>query len=324
MNWPKTRLWPLNRRCDRLHPGKRLAPARAPRHGADAGASDASREPCGYAEAKPNVVLPLPNSKPRLRPALVEEVVVSVLSTTSVELTWKAPADPSVVGYHVERAVVKVLTEDQLQRLKRNTPPLAEPSVGALGGIDAFQRLTSEPVKETTFVDTAVDLAKPRPPEDELIYARRFSHEELDAAGKPYRFSVFAYRIRALNVTGVESFTGLFHPPFISAVALHREDGPTCHLKWIVNPNAAEYRRLRFHSRSTLWTATVTYGSAKKPISGLLLGLLHLHRRIESRPRHSASIHCSRRRNWPTGSLPYSFEGCDRKASAAEGFAILA
>ena len=60
--------------------------------------------------------------KPRKRPAappIVEDVVVSVLSEKRVEVTWPASVDETVVGYRVERAVVEVWSEDQLQNLKK-------------------------------------------------------------------------------------------------------------------------------------------------------------------------------------------------------------
>src|SRR5207253_2074978 len=59
----------------------------------------------------------------RIQPRVVEEVVASVLSENQVEVAWKAPRDETVVGYHVEGAVVEVWTDDQLVREKKHTPP---------------------------------------------------------------------------------------------------------------------------------------------------------------------------------------------------------
>ncbi len=206
-----------------------------------------------YAELKPGTAPALPLPPPRPRPRLVEDLVVSVLSAKRVVISWKPPADSSVAGYHLERAAVEVLTEDQLPRLKRNTPPLAEPSAGAIQRLGPFKRLTSVPVKETTFTDITVDLAKPAPLEGEAVYARRFSAEEWDAAGKPYRFAVFAYRVRALNTALIESgpspagFTLPSSPQWLFS----REDGQTCQLKWGANPAQAiqGYRVYRLDGR---------------------------------------------------------------------------
>jgi hypothetical protein len=59
-------------------------------------------------------------------------------------------------------------------RLKKQTPPLAEPSVGALHRVGAFARLTKAPVKATTFTDTQVDLVKPQSVTGEPVYERKF------------------------------------------------------------------------------------------------------------------------------------------------------
>src|SRR5207249_2412432 len=57
-----------------------------------------------------------PPSRPaRVVPPLVDNVIYSIHLTTLSEVTWKAVADKDVVGYHVERAVVEVLSEDQLK-----------------------------------------------------------------------------------------------------------------------------------------------------------------------------------------------------------------
>src|SRR5258708_6199267 len=67
------------------------------------------------------------------RPRIAEAAAVSVISTREVRLPWRPPAGQSdIAGYHVERAVVEVFSEDEVVRLKKDTPPLAEPSVGAV------------------------------------------------------------------------------------------------------------------------------------------------------------------------------------------------
>lgn len=133
-------------------------------------------------------------------PRLVEDAVVSVLSVlspTRVELTWKSSEDKSVIGYHVERAAAEVFSEDQLVRLKKQTLPLVEPSVGALRRIGPFARVTTAPIKGTTFIDTNIDLTKPQSLTGETVYERKFNREQFDESGRPYRFGVFVYRIRA-------------------------------------------------------------------------------------------------------------------------------
>ncbi len=178
-----------------------------------------------------------PSSKVRTRPRLVEDVVVSVLSAKEVKLTWSSPSGSDIVGYQIERAAVEVLSEDELTRLKKDTPPLAEPSVGAIRAIGPFIRLTRTPVKETRFVDRGLDLTRPAPLTDPPIYQRRFHAEQRDDKGKPYRHAVFAYRVRAVNALGVEGGASapFFTIPSAPQWLFSREEGDKCHLKWEAN-----------------------------------------------------------------------------------------
>ncbi len=176
-------------------------------------------------------------AKPRAEPRIVEDGAASVISPTRVELTWKAPAG-DVSGYHVERAVVEVYSEDQLKRLRGQTPPLAEPSAGAIRRIGTFVRLTSMPLKGSAFTDTGIDLTKPQEIAGEPNYDSKLHLDHLHLSGKPYRFAVFAWRIRSVNAAGVESGAS---PPFFSIPSapqslFSREDGESCHLKWTANP----------------------------------------------------------------------------------------
>jgi hypothetical protein len=192
-----------------------------------------------------------PAPKVRREPRAVEDGAASVLSPTRVVLQWK-PVEHAT-GYHVERAVVEVMTEDQLARLKKQTPPLAEPSVGALRRIGPFQRLTTEPLKEPAFTDTKLDLAKPEAVTGEPVFERKFSLEQIDPAGRPYRFGVYAYRVRAINAQGDESgpSTPFFTIPSAPQSLFSREAGATCHLKWEKNPerDLRGYRVYRMDGR---------------------------------------------------------------------------
>lgn len=189
----------------------------------------------------------------RTQPPVVEDLVVSVTSPTRVALRWNPLQADTIVGYHVERAPVEVYTEDQLVRLKSHTMPLPEPSVGAIKSIGAFTRITREPLDEPSMTDTSIDLTNVQQPDDEPIYARRFSDEYVDAGGRPYRFAVYGYRVRAVNALGVESgpsavcYTIPSAPQFVFA----KENGTTCDLKWQANPEQAirGYRVYRMDGR---------------------------------------------------------------------------
>jgi hypothetical protein len=185
-----------------------------------------------------------PGSKPaptpwaaasRMEARVVEEGHASVLAADRVELEWNAV--PGAVAYHIERAVVEVFTEDQLLRLKRQTPVLAEPSVSAFRRIGAFQRITAKPTKTTTFTDDTIDLRAPATATGEPVFERKVSLEQLDPQGRGYRFAVYAYRVRSVNDAGTESGPSMpfFTIPSAPENVFSRERGTACELKWTRN-----------------------------------------------------------------------------------------
>jgi hypothetical protein len=172
----------------------------------------------------------------RAQPRVADDLVVSAVNAKEVRMHWKPVAD--AVGYHVERAPVEVFTEDQLVRLKKDTDPLAEPSVGAVKSIGKFERITKEPVREPAFTDAGIDLTELTKVEGEPTSTHRFSKEQLDDAGRPYRFGVYAYRVRAVNALGVEGGPSAWALTIPSGVqhVFAKEDGTMCLLKWVANP----------------------------------------------------------------------------------------
>jgi hypothetical protein len=172
----------------------------------------------------------------RAQPRVVEDVAVSVVGAREVRLAWKEVG--GATGYHVERAPVEVFSEDELVRLKKDTPPLKEPSVGAVKAVGPFVRLTPEPVRAADYTDTALDLTKPQAAGDAPLYRHRFHAEQLDAKGAPYRFAVYAYRVRAVNALGVEGGPSPYFLTVPSAPqwVFAQEDGGQCRLKWAANP----------------------------------------------------------------------------------------
>ena len=210
--------------------------------------------------------LPMPVVKPRSVPLLVEDGVVSVIGPQRVEIRWTAPVDPSLrdgksasrsdaatMRYYIERAVVEVYSDDQLKRLKSRTPPLAEPIVGAIRRIGSFQRLTTEPLKTTSFVDTNINLNEPQTIEGEPSYDRPLHKDHLEESGREYRKGVVAYRIRSVDDAGKESgpSSALFTIPSSPQNVFSREDGMSCQLKWSPNPEQgiAGYRVYRMDGR---------------------------------------------------------------------------
>lgn len=225
-----------------------------------------------------------PVAKPQIVPPLVEDAVVSVIGQQRVELTWSLPvalslrdrngrsqaerqstsdvnrataivsrSDTVTLSYHVERAAVKIYSDDQLKRLKSRTPPLSEPIVGAIRSIGPFTRLTKEPLKVTSFTDTSINLNEPQPIEGEPTYDRPLHKEHLDESGREYRKAVFAYRIRSVDESGKESgpSSAFFTIPSSPQHVFSKEDGTTCQLKWAANPEngIAGYRVYRMDGR---------------------------------------------------------------------------
>ena len=193
----------------------------------------------------------------RKSPAIVEDVVVSVLDTNRVEISWPAfeenglgGAEP--VGYQVERAAVEVWSNDQLVRIKNNTPSLESPSVGAIRRIGIFERLDDEMTRGTSIVDDAVDFSTVQVVA-EAIYEPKLHKDHLDSAGRSYQHAVFAYRVRAVdadgNVGGPSSATLTI--PSSPQQLFSREDGTTCRLKWAANPEKGivGYRVYRMDGR---------------------------------------------------------------------------
>jgi hypothetical protein len=193
-----------------------------------------------------------PSIRVRTQPHIVEDAVVSVLSPKEAQVTWPASQEADVVGYHLERAVVEVFSEDEILRLKKDTAPLAEPSVGAIRAIGTFTRLTKDPIRTLEYKDTGLDLTRPTPVEGKPIFTHRFRRDQLDPRGKPYRLAVYAYRIRAVNQLGIESGPSPYFLTIPSAPQwlLSREDGTKCHLKWAASPEKSlkGYRVYRMES----------------------------------------------------------------------------
>lgn len=204
-----------------------------------------------YADTK--VKYEPPKAKPRVLPPIVEEVVVSVLAKDRVEVAWKPPTTSKPTGYHLERAVVEVWSDDQLVRLKRNTRPLASPTVGALRRIGAFERLTTKPIVATSFVDSGVNLGKPVVVEGKSIYENKLHADHLDPSGRDYRLAVFAYRVRSVDASGKLSgpSPAIFTIPSSPQHVFSREEGTTCRLKWAANSEKgiAGYRVYRMDGR---------------------------------------------------------------------------
>ena len=194
-----------------------------------------------------------PLVKPPEHPPIIEDVVVSVVGRNRVEVTWEPPAINPPARSHVERAVVEVWSDDQLVQLKKNTPPLELPTVGAIRRIGAFKQLTTGPIATTSFADDQLDFAMPAAIDEEPVYENNLPDDHLDRLGREYRSTVFAYRIRAVNANGDAGgpSSAVFTIPSSPQNLFAREDGETCQLKWSANreQGIAGYRVYRLDGR---------------------------------------------------------------------------
>lgn len=178
----------------------------------------------------------------RTQPAVVVDVLVSVIDPKQIELEWPKLEADDIVGYHVERADVSVYSTGQVKRIR--IVPKSDLAVGRMKRIGAFQRLTKQPVEEPRFVDETVDLAAGQREPADPIGGSPLRDDQFNPNGKPYRYAVYAYRVRAVNRLGVESGPSPFMFTYPSAVqhVFSKEEGETvARLKW----QASRHKALR-------------------------------------------------------------------------------
>lgn len=184
-----------------------------------------------------------PSLMARTRPPVPVDLCVSVPKVGRVELRWAKPAADDIVGYHVERAGVGVYSTDQVQRIKSRYRQTSEMAVGRIRRIGTFRRLTDQPLAAARFVDEKVDLASGRKqPAGPATSDTPLRAEEFDAAGKPYRYAVYAYRVIAVNRLGTESGPsplGFTYPSAVRHVFAKEEGEDQARLRWRPNREKA-------------------------------------------------------------------------------------
>lgn len=169
----------------------------------------------------------------RTEPRVVLQPVVSVASTTHVDITWAPHPAKDVVGYNVYRspAVIHTVTKGTEAPWKDNDPAYTEPRVAEVLDFVGYTRLNPALVTQPSFSDTKVDLAAKGP-------------ESAD-----YKLEVFAYVVRAVNALGVESGPSPYALTIPSEPQgfLLQESGNDALLKWSpsAEKNIAGYRLYR-------------------------------------------------------------------------------
>jgi hypothetical protein len=190
-----------------------------------------------------------PSRRVRTQPPLVEGLLASTLATGKVELRWRPSAAPDVVGYVLERAVVETIAAGQIKTSRgRYNDPRALRAVARRSALGPFTRLTPEPLTECVFVDN-VDLSRPAHFEEKDRTWRDYigggkgpaaepKTYEMSAPGCP--FTVYAYRVRAVNRLGIEGGPSPYQMTIPNEVEglYSREDGSAVKLKWLPSPHS--------------------------------------------------------------------------------------
>ena len=151
-----------------------------------------------------------PSPPASTRPAIVEDIVVSVLSANEIRVAWTESTFVAGARYRVERADAVVRSTDELVALRARYSRTGDLAVGRIERIGRFRSVSTVPLAVPEFIDrearlddasgeqAALDLAEP-------VFERPARADDLVADGKPYRFRVRAYRVVVVDSRGVES-----------------------------------------------------------------------------------------------------------------------
>lgn len=194
----------------------------------------------------------LPPVRSRPEPSIPVQPLVSVLSQTEVEVSWRAHPDSTVSSYNVYRGVASVDTvkKGTPGAWRDNDPEYCTPVVVAVKDISSMSRLNAEPLQATTFPDGTVKLFHP------------------GVESGPYRHAVHAYIVRAVSKAGVESGPSPWALTIPSAprnVLLREEEPDVAHLRWDPSPERGVVGYHIYRLERAPWTvARVTV----EPITG--------------------------------------------------------
>jgi hypothetical protein len=140
---------------------------------------------------------------------------------------------PGAEGYLLERARVKVRSDDELPWLKRRTPPRDRVAAGAIEAIGPFEPAGPLDAGAHSWTDRPGGGAP-----SAWAWSRIFRKEDLDPEGRPYPTAVFAYRVRARDsrgAAGAVSETVLSIPSQVRSLRV-RERGSAAELRWERSP----------------------------------------------------------------------------------------
>lgn len=167
----------------------------------------------------------------RTQPRVPAPPTVSVLASNKIEINWHPHPAPDVVGYNIYRGIVSPATvrRGTPAAWKDNDPEYPEPVVTSVKDISDIQKLNEEPVTGNLFVDSTVDLTAK------------------GSRSGDYKYTVYAYIIKAVNRLGTESGPSPYAPTIPAAPqrAMLRElENGVAEIKWDPGPEkgVAGYR----------------------------------------------------------------------------------
>jgi hypothetical protein len=187
-----------------------------------------------------------PSAKVRAQPAVVCDSRVDVLAPDQVVYSWQPLKAEDVVGYVVERAVLQPISgaqKIQTAGLYDSETPLA--AMVEKAALSAFERLTPQPIQQTTLTDR-VDLRK-RVEVTEPYWRPWFpggkgpegapNQYDMTKPGCPY--TIYAYRVRAVNRLGIESGPSPYQMTVPNEVEnlYSKEEGQGIRLRWEASPH---------------------------------------------------------------------------------------
>jgi hypothetical protein len=171
------------------------------------------------------------------QPQVVQNLAVSVLGPKKTQLKWQ-PASSGVSGYEIERAVVVVYGTGQVKSIAQRLNPTSDLAAGAIKQIGPFERLAS--ISGNEYIDTTADLEKGPPKSvNNPLLNKELRPDQLEPGGKPYKFTVYAYRVRPLNNVGTVGgpSPAVLTIPSSPQHVFAKEEGKTATaLKWAANP----------------------------------------------------------------------------------------
>ena len=187
-----------------------------------------------------------PSVSVRTQPHLIINSRIDVLSKSKVVYSWEKSKGPDVVGYVVERAVLRPISAAQkIATVKQYAAGIDLGVMVEKAALGQFVRLTPKPINATSFTDT-VDVSK-------QVTIKKISWQPWFSGGKgpegvPKMYdmtkpgcphTLYAYRVRAVNRLGIEGGPSPYQMTVPNEVEdlWSKEEGKGVRLRWSPSPH---------------------------------------------------------------------------------------